>query len=190
MATALTAARPATETAMPADPRLIVALDLPTVDEARALVERAGDAVSFYKIGLQLLASRGMELAAELKRQGRQVFLDWKLHDIGATVERAAAAISRVIACAEARGSAAAVTGRPTTRWLAPACSAEAGVAARAWSSSETPDGRTPGVTTRKSGPPMARARAASCGLAITPSQPQSMAWRTRCSTSARAPSA
>ena len=94
MATALTAARPATETAMPADPRLIVALDLPTVDEARALVERAGDAVSFYKIGLQLLASRGMELAAELKRQGRQVFLDWKLHDIGATVERAAAAIA------------------------------------------------------------------------------------------------
>ena len=94
MATVLTAARPAPEAEMSADPRLIVALDLPTTDEARALVERTGDAVSFYKIGLQLLASRGMELAAELKRQGRQVFLDWKLHDIGATVERAAAAIA------------------------------------------------------------------------------------------------
>ena len=79
---------------MTADPRLIVALDLPTVDEARALVETAGDAVSFYKIGLQLFATGGMTLAAELKRQGRQVFLDWKLHDIGATVERAAAALA------------------------------------------------------------------------------------------------
>ncbi|MBA3812453.1 MAG: orotidine 5'-phosphate decarboxylase, partial [Caulobacteraceae bacterium] len=48
---------------MPADPRLIVALDLATHAEAEAMVERLGDAVSFYKIGLQLLASGGMELA-------------------------------------------------------------------------------------------------------------------------------
>lgn len=77
-----------------ADSRLIVPLDVPTVDEARALVERIGDAAVFYKIGLQLFATGGMALAAGLKAQGKQVFLDWKLHDIGATVEKAAAAIA------------------------------------------------------------------------------------------------
>lgn len=76
------------------DPRIICALDLPTVDEARRLVERTGDAVSFYKIGLQLFASDGMGLARDLKAEGRQIFLDWKLHDIGATVEKAAAVLA------------------------------------------------------------------------------------------------
>lgn len=75
---------------MTADPRLIVPLDLPTVEEARDMVERLGDAVSFYKIGLELLASDGMTLARELKASGKSIFLDWKLHDIGATVERSA----------------------------------------------------------------------------------------------------
>ena len=77
-----------------ADPRLIVALDLPTVDEARALAERIGDAVSFYKVGLELFATGGMALARELKGEGKQVFIDWKLHDIGATVEKAARALA------------------------------------------------------------------------------------------------
>ena len=86
-------AAPAHARAAAADPRLIVALDLPTIGEARDLVEQIGDAVSFYKIGLQLLAGHGMSLAGELRDQGKQVFLDWKLHDIGATVEKAAAAI-------------------------------------------------------------------------------------------------
>ena len=76
-----------------ADPRLIVALDLPSRAEAEALVERLGDAVVFYKIGLQLLAMGGMDMARDLKLRGRKVFLDWKLHDIGATVEKATAAI-------------------------------------------------------------------------------------------------
>ena len=76
------------------DPRLIVALDLPTVREAEALTGQIGDAVSFYKIGLQLFASGGMDLAARLRGQGHQIFLDWKLHDIGATVEKAAAALA------------------------------------------------------------------------------------------------
>ena len=80
--------------ALAADPRLIIPLDVATVDEARALVERLGDAASFYKIGLQLFATGGMALAAELKAQGKQVFLDWKLHDIGATVQRAAAVLA------------------------------------------------------------------------------------------------
>lgn len=75
---------------MTADPRLIVPLDLPTTDDARAMVDQLGDAVSFYKIGLELLASDGMALAHELKASGKQIFLDWKLHDIGATVERSA----------------------------------------------------------------------------------------------------
>ena len=80
--------------ATPADPRLIIALDLPTRAEAEALVEQCGDAIAFYKIGLQLLAGGGMAMAADLKGWGRKVFLDWKLHDIGATVEKAAAAIA------------------------------------------------------------------------------------------------
>jgi orotidine-5'-phosphate decarboxylase len=78
-----------------ADPRLIVPLDVPTADEARALVAALGDTVSFYKVGLELFATDGMALARELKAQGKQVFLDWKLHDIGTTVQRAAAVIAQ-----------------------------------------------------------------------------------------------
>ena len=73
------------------DERIICALDVPTVAEAAALVGRVQDAAGFYKIGLQLFAVGGMELARDLKAEGRKVFLDWKLHDIGATVEKAAA---------------------------------------------------------------------------------------------------
>jgi len=78
-----------------ADRRLIVPLDVPTADEARALVAGIGEAVSFYKVGLELFATDGMALARELKAQGKQVFLDWKLHDIPTTVQRAAAAIAQ-----------------------------------------------------------------------------------------------
>ncbi|MDB5447907.1 MAG: orotidine 5-phosphate decarboxylase, partial [Phenylobacterium sp.] len=77
-----------------ADPRLIVPLDVPTAEEARALVDALGDTVSFYKVGLELFAGDGMALARELKAGGKQVFLDWKLHDIGTTVERAARALA------------------------------------------------------------------------------------------------
>jgi orotidine-5'-phosphate decarboxylase len=103
---------------MTADPRLIVALDLPTRAEAEGLVETLGDAVSFYKVGLQLLAGGGMEMAKDLKKRGRSVFLDWKLHDIGATLEKATAAIVASGACdlltvhAEPQVMAAAVKGR------------------------------------------------------------------------------
>ncbi|MGZ3273601.1 MAG: orotidine-5'-phosphate decarboxylase [Caulobacteraceae bacterium] len=81
------------------DPRLILPLDLPTRAEAEAMVEVLGDAVSFYKIGLQLLATEGMALARDLKRDGKSLFLDWKLHDIGATVEKAAAALAQTGVC-------------------------------------------------------------------------------------------
>jgi orotidine-5'-phosphate decarboxylase len=69
--------------------RLIVALDLPGVAEARAFVDRAGAAVTFYKIGLELVMNGGLELARELAGEGKQVFLDMKLLDIGNTVEGA-----------------------------------------------------------------------------------------------------
>ena len=68
--------------------RLIVALDLPSVAAAEALVTRLGDAVSFYKIGYQLAFAGGLPLAEKLARGGKQVFLDLKLHDIGNTVAR------------------------------------------------------------------------------------------------------
>ncbi len=107
---------------MPADPRLIVALDLPSRALAEDLVETLGDSVGVYKIGLQLLATGGMEMARDLKARGRQVFLDWKLHDIGATVEKATAAIVATGACdlltvhAHPQVLAAAVRGRSGER--------------------------------------------------------------------------
>jgi orotidine-5'-phosphate decarboxylase len=76
--------------------KLIVALDLPSYDEARALVDRLGDTVTFYKIGLELLFSEGLTLAQELKTDGKRVFLDLKFLDIGNTVERAVAAAARL----------------------------------------------------------------------------------------------
>ena len=68
--------------------RLIVALDMPTVEEARALVARLGAAVTFYKIGLELVMAGGLELARELAGSGKRVFLDMKLLDIENTVAR------------------------------------------------------------------------------------------------------
>jgi orotidine-5'-phosphate decarboxylase len=78
---------------LPAMPgRLIVALDLPTPEAARALVARLGDAVSFYKVGLGLLFARGAEaLVDSLLASGRRVFLDAKMYDIGETVRRGVA---------------------------------------------------------------------------------------------------
>lgn len=105
------------QTPVKADSRLIVALDVPTADEARALVAVLGDAASFYKVGLELFATDGMTLARELKAGGKQVFLDWKLHDIPTTVQRAAAAIAEagcdfITVHGEPQVMAAAVRGR------------------------------------------------------------------------------
>ncbi len=72
--------------------RLIVALDLPTAEEARALVERLGDAASFYKIGLELSTTGGyFELLRWLTAGGHKVFADLKFYDIPETVRRAVA---------------------------------------------------------------------------------------------------
>ena len=76
------------------DPRCFVALDLPSVNEAEAMVERLGDAVESYKIGLQLLPIGGVEFGQRLKAMGKNVFYDFKFHDIGATVEKATRSIA------------------------------------------------------------------------------------------------
>ena len=77
------------------DPRLIVGLDLASIDAARAMVDRIGATVSAYKVGLTLLARPGgVAFAHELKARGKSVFQDWKLHDIGAQVEGAARSVA------------------------------------------------------------------------------------------------
>lgn len=73
--------------------RLIVALDVPSLDEARALVAKLGESVSFYKIGMWLFFQRGVDgLIDELTVAGKKVFLDYKMYDIGETVRRGVAA--------------------------------------------------------------------------------------------------
>ncbi|MBQ9727763.1 MAG: orotidine-5'-phosphate decarboxylase [Kiritimatiellae bacterium] len=67
----------------------IVALDVPSAREAAAAVARIGDAVSFYKVGLELFLADGPETLRALRGEGKRVFLDLKLHDIPRTVERA-----------------------------------------------------------------------------------------------------
>ncbi|WP_396595701.1 orotidine-5'-phosphate decarboxylase [Brevundimonas sp. R86498] len=80
---------------MLSDPRLIVGLDLPDVETARALVHKIADGVEAYKVGLTLLARPGgVAFAHELQAMGKVVFQDWKLHDIGAQVEGAARAVA------------------------------------------------------------------------------------------------
>ena len=69
--------------------RLIVALDMPSLEQARMLVHNLDDTVSFYKVGLELLFAGGLQFAAELRHMKKRVFLDMKLLDIGNTVERA-----------------------------------------------------------------------------------------------------
>jgi orotidine-5'-phosphate decarboxylase len=76
--------------------RLILALDLPSVGEAEAMIERLGDAVTFYKIGYQLAFAGGFQLAEKLIWKGRRVFIDLKLHDIGNTVAKGVESIARM----------------------------------------------------------------------------------------------
>lgn len=76
--------------------RLIVALDTPDVAEALRLVERIGESVIFYKVGMELAYGGGLKLVPELARGGKRVFLDLKLHDIPNTVERGTAQAARL----------------------------------------------------------------------------------------------
>jgi len=76
--------------------RLIVALDLPSVESAEAMIERLGDSVVLYKIGYQLAFAGGLPLARTLVRAGKQVFLDMKLHDIANTVAHGVESIAEL----------------------------------------------------------------------------------------------
>jgi orotidine-5'-phosphate decarboxylase len=76
--------------------RLIVALDLPTLRDAEAMVERLGDSVSFYKIGYQLAFTGGLAFVGELIRANKRVFLDMKLHDIENSVAKGVENVARL----------------------------------------------------------------------------------------------
>jgi orotidine-5'-phosphate decarboxylase len=80
----------------PVADKLIVALDVSDVAQARNMVARLGDSVSFYKIGMELAYGGGLALVEEFSSAGKQVFVDLKLHDIGHTVEKATAQIARL----------------------------------------------------------------------------------------------
>ena len=76
--------------------RLIVALDLSSVEAAEALIAKLGDSVSFYKIGYQLAYAGGLPLVAKLAERGKKVFIDLKLHDIGNTVASGVRSVAKM----------------------------------------------------------------------------------------------
>lgn len=81
---------------IPPEQRLIFALDVPSVAEAKSLVERLKEAVEFYKVGLELFATgEGFELVDWLTERDKQVFVDLKLYDVPETVHRAVRQLSR-----------------------------------------------------------------------------------------------
>jgi orotidine-5'-phosphate decarboxylase len=73
---------------------IIVALDVESAEEARAVVQRIGSNAGFYKVGMELYAAAGMDFARELMALGKDVFLDLKFYDIGETVKRAVAQVA------------------------------------------------------------------------------------------------
>jgi orotidine-5'-phosphate decarboxylase len=76
--------------------RLIVALDLPEVTAAEAMIARLGDSVTFYKIGYQLGYAGGLPLVRRLADAGKKVFADLKMHDIGNTVARGVESVAKL----------------------------------------------------------------------------------------------
>jgi orotidine-5'-phosphate decarboxylase len=76
--------------------RLIVALDLSAAEAAEAMVARLGDSVTFYKIGYQLAYAGGLPLVRKLADNGKKIFIDLKLHDIGNTVARGVESIAKL----------------------------------------------------------------------------------------------
>ena len=75
---------------------IIIALDMETAAQARELAANLGDAVNFYKVGMELYAAAGLDVVRELQEQGKQVFLDMKFYDIGETVRRAVAQVAKL----------------------------------------------------------------------------------------------
>jgi orotidine-5'-phosphate decarboxylase len=76
--------------------RLIVALDVPSVKEAEAMVTGLGNSVTFYKIGYQLAFAGGIPFATDLIAANKRVFLDLKLHDIGNTVAKGVESVAQM----------------------------------------------------------------------------------------------
>ena len=76
------------------DDRLIVALDFPSMEQAVACVEECGEAVSHYKVGMELFYAAGAPMITYLKNQGKHIFLDLKLQDIPNTVAHALMVLS------------------------------------------------------------------------------------------------
>jgi len=84
------------KTSIPARERLIFALDVPDLDQARQLIDTLGDSVEFYKLGLEFfLSGHYFQLAAELREAGKKIFADLKLFDIPATVASAVRQLAR-----------------------------------------------------------------------------------------------
>jgi orotidine-5'-phosphate decarboxylase len=81
---------------MKPEDRLIIALDLPSVEDAENTIASIGDAGVFYKIGYQLMPIGGLQLTERLSDAGKKVFLDFKFHDIGATVERGVKSVCKL----------------------------------------------------------------------------------------------
>ena len=79
-----------------ADDRLIVALDVSTIDDMKEIVTSLGDAVSFYKVGMELFYAEGEQTVRFLQEQNKQVFLDLKLHDIPNTVAHGVSSLTRL----------------------------------------------------------------------------------------------
>ena len=77
-------------------PQPIIALDVPSLADARALVATLGARADFYKVGLQLFSAEGPRVVEWLHSEGKRVFLDLKLHDIPSTVRKAAASAKRL----------------------------------------------------------------------------------------------
>jgi orotidine-5'-phosphate decarboxylase len=76
--------------------QLIIALDVPSVDDARAIVDEIGDSGSYYKIGHQLGFAGGLSFASELIKDGKKIFLDMKLLDIDNTVAKGVESIAKM----------------------------------------------------------------------------------------------
>ena len=111
---------------MQSDERLIVALDFPTADLAKACVEELGDSVCHYKVGMELYYAAGSEIIRFLKEHNKKVFLDLKLHDIPNTVASALAVLTELGAgrkmmqeAVKAVHAKAAELGRPAPKLIA-----------------------------------------------------------------------
>lgn len=76
--------------------RLMVAVDCPTIGEAKSLVRKTEGKVGVYKIGMELQFAGGLEFARDLAADGKKIFLDVKLHDIDNTITKAVRNVAKM----------------------------------------------------------------------------------------------